>query len=43
VVSTQRATAGSVAPISNVGGSRQIAATIDRRIMLNIPVPAHAV
>jgi hypothetical protein len=41
VAFTQREIAGRVAPISTVGGSRQIAAAIARNTMPVVPVPAH--
>ena len=43
VAFTQREIAGSVAPISIVGGSRQMPAATARNTMLNVPVPANAV
>jgi hypothetical protein len=43
VVSIQRAMAGRVAPMSNVGGRRQIAANTPRMTMPTMPLPAQAV
>ena len=43
VAFTQREIAGSVAPISIVGGSRQMPATTARKTMPNTPSPPHAV